>query len=934
MSNLNPSELLELPVDNDCYPVTYDDSPAGNKQTETVTQHTSFRLRFSSLTLDELSEQLERRTKETQKLQEEVENATRKALRRFGCTDRNSSPGQKCSKNDSAEESTGCSAHEQAVTQAVVCCLDPSKLDEVWRDRGSCETQALENGIDNCLEQLSGLQLNKAHSDKQETFCPQRAIMNLQIKLHEARLEKDFLSDQRLKDSRKHVDQMKKTLRLLEELQNIKRSADEKLQETENEASALHRKVELLEKSVQKVYQTLYEKQPGHNSTCNKTEKHQEPLQSAAHAYENFSKDADKQHQIIILSKEQQRNEEYEGLNEQGRVEDLITSLHQEMAMLTDKLSSSKHSIVNLCAKLELLKHLAERQTSLYRCQISGLESTVSSYNHKVGCLEKEILEIQTQLFTTQKERDQSLHQAKELQSQLQQLKSFCEKQQLELCEDTKVLSKQLGLARKQLCKAGEEKSYLQALLEQRSQERQTLQAEQEALILKLADREKIIDIVRLQIESSIQTTTQHSDTITKLQQENSFLINQHKQDIQLLKAELVQNKSDLVCLERERQQLQASLTEQNQRIQQETLEKQQVIKQLELQRMQLFDLIKEHEELQRLHSCKNEEHEGVVLKLQSQLRSAHDELDKIRCGLKTLGAANGHGIQVALDMQEEITARREEVDSLQTRIQHLEEKVEKLQQEKCRQNLETHRQLQELTFVREEKRQLASELKVLRSKDHQLRERISELEAILHKMWESLANCQDFLQLREQEYFRLKLQHAVNLKELPGQNLFALSTVSPPELNSGTPSTQTATPSSQYPYNTQIKENCACEFRSFIKKMQAAISDNLRPHTDKSAVSSCFHRRRSAPERQFTATFSAEQEEGVNAFSRPRRKTCCSEPRFLMATQPNGQPDNDRDGPFTSSPVNAEKLTTFPQMLSLGRRSPVHTLLTSNPNS
>ncbi|MEQ2190920.1 hypothetical protein XENOCAPTIV_014802 [Xenoophorus captivus] len=156
------------------------------------------------------------------------------------------------------------------------------------------------------------------------------------------------------------------------------------------------------------------------------------------------------------------------------------------------------------------LLHLAERQTALYRCQISGLESTVSSYNHKV-------------------------------------------------------------------------KNHIVMLSET---------AEQEALILKLADREKIIDIVRLQIESSIQTTTQHSDTITKLQQENSFLINQHKQEIQLLKAELVQNKSDLVCLERERQQLQASVTEQNQRIQQETLEKQQVIKQLELQRMQLFDLI------------------------------------------------------------------------------------------------------------------------------------------------------------------------------------------------------------------------------------------------------------------------------------------------------------------------------------------------------
>lgn len=48
---------------------------------------------------------------------------------------------------------------------------------------------------------------------------------------------------------------------------------------------------------------------------------------------------------------------------------------------------------------------------------------------------------------------------------------------------------------------------------------------------------------------------------------------------------------------------------------------------------------------------------------------------------------------------------------------------------------METERQLQELTFVREEKRQLANELEVLRSKDQQLTDRISELEAILHKV-------------------------------------------------------------------------------------------------------------------------------------------------------------------------------------------------------
>lgn len=51
-----------------------------------------------------------------------------------------------------------------------------------------------------------------------------------------------------------------------------------------------------------------------------------------------------------------------------------------------------------------------------------------------------------------------------------------------------------------------------------------------------------------------------------------------------------------------------------------------------------------EHKELQQLHSSKNEEHEGVVLKLQSQLRNTHDELDQVRSTLRTLEGADGHG--------------------------------------------------------------------------------------------------------------------------------------------------------------------------------------------------------------------------------------------------------------------------------------------------
>lgn len=55
--------------------------------------------------------------------------------------------------------------------------------------------------------------------------------------------------------------------------------------------------------------------------------------------------------------------------------------------------------------------------------------------------------------------------------------------------------------------------------------------------------------------------------------------------------------------------------------------------------------------------------------------------------------------------------------------------------QEKHHQNLEHQRQLQELAFIKEEKRQLGRELEALRSKDRRIREWTSRLELILHKV-------------------------------------------------------------------------------------------------------------------------------------------------------------------------------------------------------
>ena len=51
-----------------------------------------------------------------------------------------------------------------------------------------------------------------------------------------------------------------------------------------------------------------------------------------------------------------------------------------------------------------------------------------------------------------------------------------------------------------------------------------------------------------------------------------------------------------------------------------------------------------EQEELKRLLSSAVEEHEGVAVKLSSQLQSTRAELDRARGSLRALEGADGHG--------------------------------------------------------------------------------------------------------------------------------------------------------------------------------------------------------------------------------------------------------------------------------------------------
>ncbi|TWW60259.1 hypothetical protein D4764_05G0003490 [Takifugu flavidus] len=744
--------------------------------TSTDTHTTSSQPRLNSLTLDQLSEELDRRTKETQKLQDEVENATKQTLEKFGCAYEIHCSGShdgNCNilADDPAADSGTVTIQQQVLTPPLTC----HKTSQLG---GSCSGEEF---VGESLQQLWDIPLkeeNDPHKPERTTFGFDKVIMNLQRELQKAQREKDVLTDLRM--------------------------------------------------------------------------------------------------------------------------DDLIANLGQEMALLTHNLSTSKNSTVNFITKLEMLKNLTEKQTLLHQAQVCGLVSAVSRHKTKVCYLEQQLIQAQSQLKDTQREREHFLQQSEDVRTQLDQLKQ----QQSELQEEVKAL-------RRQLEDTGEEKKSLHSQLEQRTHEEmktkdlleekemelrllkqetqqhldrlegaerryQTLHVDREALGQKVDDQEKMINILRLQVENNTQVTVQQGQTINILHQENSFLnhqLNQHKLNVQQLRNqnEIDQYKTDLVAAELERQRLQGSVAEHVKHLQEQHLEKQQLTNQLELQKIEFSSLKKEHRELQQLHTCKKEEYEGVVLKLQSRMKRANDELEQVRDSLRTLKEANGHGLNAAVNTQERVIARREQINSLEGKIQNLVQTVEKLNQEKHHQNLEHQRQLQELAFIKEEKRQLGRELEALRSKDKRMREWTSRLEQILHK-------------------------------ELQGQHLH--TALHEPTAHLGRPPAASTPLSSQENAHARIspkrkQDGLTQELTSLVEELKAVISENRRPHTDNNGSSASRVPRRSFVLYYLLPYSSTNEADEVKAGLRYRRKTSgrptffqsstCSEVPFIHRSTPAG---------------------------------------------
>ncbi|XP_035397556.1 coiled-coil domain-containing protein 158 [Cygnus atratus] len=276
------------------------------------------------------------------------------------------------------------------------------------------------------------------------------------------------------------------------------------------------------------------------------------------------------------------------------------------------------------------------------------------------------------------------------------------------------------------------------------------VQSEGETLKLQVVEKERIIEILQKQIDTMIQVVDQQYQTAGAMEVEKSQLlkeigdwklqVQEHKiakeeEEVRIHKLEATLSK-----LELEKVKLVNTCTERLHAINDMKLEKDELMSKLKAIRIELAGLAEGFEDLKRDCQDKVKEMENNANRLKMQLRSSQAQLEQTRKALKTVEGSDGHAMKVAVGMQREVTAKRGQIDALQSKIKLLEEAMANAAKETHYLREENSKLSQELSCIATGNNKIAGQLEILRSQEKCLKEKLSKMETALDKMLSKLS--------------------------------------------------------------------------------------------------------------------------------------------------------------------------------------------------
>ncbi|XP_030674877.1 coiled-coil domain-containing protein 158 [Nomascus leucogenys] len=585
-------------------------------------------------------------------------------------------------------------------------------------------------------------------------------------------------------------------------------------------------------------------------------------LREAKRMYEDKTEELEKQ--LVLANSEltEARTERDQFSQESGNLDDqlqkLLADLHErekELSLekeqnkrLWDRDTGNSITIDHLRRELDdrnmevqrleaLLKALKsecqgqmERQVAAIQGKNESLEK-VSSLTAELESTKEMLCKVVEELTAKKMTLESSERAISDLTTSLQEKERAIEANNAEITK----LRSQVNLKLQELQHSKNEGDHLR-----------NVQTECEALKLQMTEKDKVIKILRQQIENMTQLVGQHGQTAGAMQVEKAQLekeINDRQMELKELKilkdkkdAKIWELEARVSDLELEKVKLVNAGSEWLRAVKDIKQERDQLLNEVKTSRNELNNLSEEYEVLKRNFQNKSEEMEMTTNKLKMQLKSAQSELEQTRNALKSMEGSDVHAKKVAMGMQKQITAKRGQIDALQSKIQFLEEAMTNANKEKHFLKEEKSKLSQELSTVATEKNKMAGELEVLRSQERRLKEKVTNMEVALDKASLQFAECQDIIQRQEQESVHLKLQHSLDIKELQGPGYTSNSSLKPHLLqpasvtrsHSNVPSLQ-STASFLSHHSTKantLKEDPTRDLKQLLQELRSVINE------------------------------------------------------------------------------------------------------------
>ncbi|XP_003790173.1 coiled-coil domain-containing protein 158 [Otolemur garnettii] len=483
------------------------------------------------------------------------------------------------------------------------------------------------------------------------------------------------------------------------------------------------------------------------------------------------------------------------------------------------------------------------------------------------------------------------------------------------------------------------------------------VQTECEALKLQMTEKDKVIEILRQQIENMTQLVGQHGRTAGAMQVEKAQLekeINDRRLELQEFKilkdkkdAKIRELEARVSDLELEKVKLVNAGSERLRAVKDIKHERDQLLNEVKTSRNELNSISEDYEVLKRNFRNKSEEMETTTNKLKMQLKSAQSELEQTRNTLKSMEGSDGHAMKVAMGMQKQITAKRGQIDALQSKIQFLEEAMTNANKEKHFLKEEKNKLGQELSIVVTEKNKMAGELEVLRSQERRLKEKVANMEVALDKASLQFAECQDIIQRQEQESVRLKLQHTLDVKELQGPGYTSnsmkprlLQPASVTRSHSNVPSSQsTASFLSHHSGKVNpLKEDPTRDLKQLLQELRSVINEEPAMPRGKAEEDTSSPSLGGVDDgiRECITESSLRSDICRRSNNSLRDSTECSKSSETLSRDPVTLHTADMEDPsscFTFPPTGSPSVKNSPcrSFSSSPKKSPVHSLLTSS---